>query len=420
MKYIIKNRQEKIIYRFLILTLIISGINGVLIDKLHVKNTPVGIIYRTIFMIYLVYIFLKMKKINTLKVVLMILYCAISITYAYLAYNGTLYSMGFDMEQYLRVILTLLIAAPLIYLVKNDVINGGLIYKVMQDSTKVLIVIYVVGLLFNLGTTTYKAAGYKSVFNANNGLNITVIVLFVFQMERAFNTRKKIDYLYVMALMIILILLGSKSSFIFIGFYFILRMLFEKNIKKLIKILFIILIATGVTYYIVKNLFYNQFVEIMQHQTRLFQKENLAGSLMTYFLSGRNVFLGEAIAYVKNHINILSILLGVGNYNIQMHIGTAMTGGFATLKNIEMDFFDILFGNGIIGIMISYGYSLKIFFSNVKRILIQKKYGVFISFICMMIFSFTGGHVYTDSMGSTFLGMVLVLLVEKNSIKEVR
>lgn len=408
MNYNISSRKEKNVYLILILTLIIDALNGVLINNFGINNTFIGVIYRSFILIYFLINYIAKGRKKFALFISMFLLFSIQVVFCYYYFNGTIKSIAFDLEQILRIALTIIICSSLMYMIKKEIIKKEIIYKIIYDSTNILIILYVIGLLLGIGSSTYGDAGYKSLFNANNALNITVIILFIFDFELYIKERRKINIFKSLILISILILLGSKSSFIFIGLYFLLRLLLEKNFKRMFKILMVIIFSIIVIYIIINLFFYNQFIDIINRQKYFLFKEYNNKSLSTFFLSGRDVFLDAAYEYIKKYLNIISLFFGFGSYNMQLNIANYI--GIYSFKNIEMDFFDILFSNGIIGIIITYGYSIKIFVKNFLKDIKLKKYDSIISFICIIIFSFTGGHVFTDSMASTFLALVLVTL----------
>lgn len=408
MNYNISSRKEKNVYLILILTLVIDALNGVLINYFGIDNTFIGVIYRIFILMYFLLSYANKTKKNLLIVTFVFLFFSIQLGFCYYYFNGTLKSITFDIEQILRSILTIVICSSLIYMIKKQKIKKEIIYKIIYDSTNILIILYIIGLLFGIGSSTYGDAGYKSLFNANNALNITVIILFIFEFELYFKERRKINILKSFILIIILILLGSKSSFIFIILYFLLRLLLEKNLKKLFKILFLICLSIIIMTLVIKLFFYSEFVDIMNRQIYFFMKEQDNRSLSTFFLSGRNILLKSGIEYIKDNMNFVTLILGFGSYNMQINIANYM--GVYSFKNIEMDFFDILFSTGLIGILITFGYSINIFLKNFYKSIKSKKFDSIIAFICVIIFSFYGGHVFTDSMSSTFLALVLVTL----------
>lgn len=408
--------QEKKVYILLVNTLIIDAINGFLMNILNVQFSLIGIMYRMFILTYFASQYAKRNYTNIFRFSILIIYFSISIGGSYYIYNKSISGFLFDAMEFIRLILSVIIVSSLIDMIKKNIIRKYVLKKIIYQSVKLMFVVYLLSFLLGIGKSTYGDAGYKAVFNANNGLTITLIVLFIFQIEKTLTTKKIKDIQYTVFLLLALLLLGAKSSFIFIIFYFILKLLLERKFKTLIKyVLFFLILVVGL-YNIIMVFFENEIISIINRQLYFLNAES--ESLLTFFLSGRDIFLSSAILSFSNKISIYSILFGLGSYFHQLN--TAAILGIYVFKGVEMDLFDIFFSNGLIGIGITYGFFLIIFFKNYKKLINNKKYAEIIAFLSIMIFSITGGHVFTDSMASTYLAIVSALLWEnKNSKGEI-
>lgn len=400
--------KQNIVILLLSLTLLIDAITGVMMKVFGVERSPFGIVFRigliSYFLAYWVYKNIRNKK-RMIFFSGIIIYFFINIMYSYLFIHNQYKGILFDIIETSKLMLFPIIFIGLIELKRYKVVNYSCLKKVMDNSINLLLIIYLFGLFFGLGEKTYSGAGYKSVFNANNSFNIVVIVLFIFQVEKTIKQFNKINSIKSMSIALILVLLGSKTSIMFIPLYMLVKVIMQ--FKKLdVKILIkgaIILIFSIFLIYIIFN---EQILNIINHQLYFLNRES--NSLITYFLSGRDKFLEIGFQYYISNFSIITLLLGVGMYSNQLYIGEEL--GRLTVKNIEMDFFDILFSNGAIGIILTFGLVTYVLVKNKNKIINNEVTAEFISIFSMLLFSFLAGHVFPDALSSTYLAILVVMV----------
>ena len=399
--------KEKYIYIILSLTLVIDAITGIILNVFKFERSPIGIVFRMfVFGYFLLYSILHNKK-NLYTFAVIVICIMINIGYSYLNFHNSMNGVVFDIVENVKILLAPTIVWGSLCLAKDKVISRQTFTKVIYLSVYILVAIYFLGLILGIGNSTYgDGTGYKSLFNANNSLNIVAIVLFIFQVEKTFKEVKIINIALSLTLVIILLMLGSKTSIMFIPIYFILKVILDYkyiDFKKIIKPASIII---GAVILIVVVFFRDAMISIINRQLYFLKRE--LDSLITYFLSGRDTFLIAASSNYFSRFTIVTVLFGVGMYFNQWAI--ANTLGFNTIKNIEMDLFDIFFSNGVIGILVTYGYFIYIFVKNFKMNLANRRVAEIISFIAMIIFSLLAGHVFPDAMSATFIAMIVTLI----------
>lgn len=400
--------DRKILIILLSMTLLIDAITGIMINNLGVKRSIIGVLFRGILLIYfLIYLLIRNKK-NIYICLFVNIYIFTNILLSYFMRHFTIKGLLFDIVEIAKIALMPVILIGIISMWKDKILKYEDLKKVIKISIDILLVIYLIGIVFGLGGNIYSGAGYKSVFNANNSFNIVVIVLFIFQTEAAFKSRRKIDALKSFMLILILIFLGSKTSIIFIPFYFILKAIIEfKNLSK--KTLLKCIVFTLLICFTLFTIFNERIIAIINNQLYFLNKES--ESIITFILSGRNEFLSISYNEFVSNISLLSLFFGVGSYFNQYMISLKL--GFPTIKNIEMDFFDILFSYGIIGILLTYGVVTYIIIKNIKKIIKNKLTSEIIAISSMILFSFLAGHVFPDAMSATYLA-ILVAMIRMN------
>tara|TARA_R110002020_G_scaffold442020_1_gene653185 strand:- start:5020 stop:6270 length:1251 start_codon:yes stop_codon:yes gene_type:complete len=123
--------------------------------------------------------------------------------------------------------------------------------------------------------------------------------------------------------------------------------------------------------------------------------------VLTFILSGRNQMVMSAMTFYPSLYSFWDYLMGLGNLEFleQMRIfhGVAHT--------IEIDFFDVLFMNGFLGLVIILGfYFLILIRSIIPSNYVVSKYMWAVNLILILI-SFMAGHVFNSAMLGISLGL---------------
>ena len=130
----------------------------------------------------------------------------------------------------------------------------------------------------------------------------------------------------------------------------------------------------------------------------------------TFILSNRNTFLFDFFEIFKKEYNIIEMIIGVGQST------------FETLNNdhiIELDFFDIYFAYGVIGVFLFLSYiSFIVIKSKLKSI--NKKMFIFSPYtgyisILLILLSFLSGHIFNSGMAAIYMGCVFSLMYYKSN-----
>ena len=131
--------------------------------------------------------------------------------------------------------------------------------------------------------------------------------------------------------------------------------------------------------------------------------------IYTFILSNRNTFLFDFIEVFKKEYNIIEMIIGVGQST------------FETLNHnhiIELDFFDIYFTYGVIGVSLFLFYiSFLLIQSKIKSLNIKtylfSSYSKYIA-ILLIALSFLSGHVFNSGMAAIYMGCVFSLMYSKS------
>ncbi|WP_036064945.1 O-antigen ligase family protein [Listeria fleischmannii] len=128
--------------------------------------------------------------------------------------------------------------------------------------------------------------------------------------------------------------------------------------------------------------------------------------ILRFLTSSRSNFLEVAFSYYTETGNFLLRLLGFGFYTRVAE----WKGGYL----VEMDFVDILFSLGIIGLFVTVMLLLYLLIKACKKRTIYS-----ILFIILILYGAIAGHVLFSALSSTLFGLVCGgLFIQKESLSE--
>lgn len=417
------SKEERVIYYIVSTVFIVDFINGYLIEK-NIDIFSFGMVIRLgILFIYSSYILkYNYKKLLFIYMIFMPLFINSGLSYFF--NHQTTSGFIFDIKDISKLIYIILSIETLRILYKNEKIRKKTIYSAILNNSKHIIFILGISIIFEIGNSTYGDVGYKSTYQSVNALNASLIVLFVFTYGEIYKHKynftkinsysKFIENTYQMIIVLLfLIMTGTKSSLIFpIVIMIMYYILSDDSVLKTKQ--FIMFIAIGICILIsIDKLFYEQFVDIIQRQ--MYFIDLRSENFMSYILSGRNEFLVAAYDSFKQNFSIRRLIFGTGSYLYQLEIGTYFST--RVFKNIEMEIFDFLFGYGIYGVLITFGYMGNLIIRSLNRYNIKEKLPYLISILMMLIFSTFGGHVLLDAMPSTLLVTCIATFSSKANFK---
>jgi O-antigen ligase like membrane protein len=401
------NRQEKIMYYLLSATILVDFINGIF-SEFHI-----GEIYRIGVLIISTWIIFRVN-IRVLGYILFV--CLYIITNSLISFMDTANNTGlfYDLKMAMKAIYFIVIFLVLRSLYKVNKLKLDTVKKIILNNLYYTPLLFLLSYILGIGKTSYEFAGigFKGTFMSLNSINISMIVLYIFALERLFRDRNKLKWFLVsVSLVICMILLGTKSSFIFIIFvpllYFVININFKVRFKLSTFIFYywMFLLSFLIMLFVIFNkpqISNAYFEQLIARQRYLFENRDL----VTYLLSGRNWHLETASYYFMSEVSIFKILLGMGYFDIHNKIAVAWNY-FRDVRPIELDIFDIFFSYGFVGVLLTYGYFLFHLFRSIKNVINKIAQPYFVSLVTLFIFSITGGHVFLEAISSTFLGISL-------------
>jgi hypothetical protein len=390
----------------------IDMINGILLH--NNINLPLSISQLFKFSILLLLV-LRLTQNNNKLLLLLISFLSLLIPTLYQVFKqidlSFLFSDFIKITRYLLPLLSFLFFAEVFK--RNNILNHKRAYGLIKFSYKVLIInIFIKYLGLGYPMYSFGNIGSRGFFHAGNELSVLLIILcsiIAFNLWKNGKTRQY--YLFLILNVLASITLSSKTGILGILIVFLFIPINPTNLKtnlkrfkKLILLLFIGLpIVISLAWEIIKNS--TIFVRFVFFWEKL--------DLLTFILSNRNNFAERAKNNYTEKYDFIEKLIGVGqtkyellNYN----------------KIVEIDFLDIFFAYGYIGLLLFTLLMVFMMFQTFKLKRNTFKYE-HASFVFMMLFvilsiSSIAGHVFNSGMAAIFLGLLFALSYLKTNEQE--
>lgn len=256
--------------------------------------------------------------------------------------------------------------------------------------------------IINIGFTTYGSYpissgfghGFKGFIYAGNelgGLLVVTYPIVITYIQREFRKfRFYVNILYA----IVAVLIGTKTAMVGIMILIIYnnfsfaKYWFSKIILPALFLVFVI-------YFFTIN---SEHFQVYIDRFTFFYESK---GLMYFLLSGRDVFLNEALDYFDSRYSFSDYLFGIGaSYSNVM------------FKSTEMDFFDLMIWHGLIWSIVVYISYILLFLFAFKE---KRSKGFVLMLMLLAIISTFAGHVLTSAMITPLLSLYYpYILVRKN------
>lgn len=410
---IFKINKIDILLTILSITVLLDAINGFLTMYSFGFMTFLVPGIRCVFIVFFLLLLIKNNDkygLITLGVSIVLIVITNSVTISNELYNDNFFSILIENNIYIsKLIYFFSLTVLLILLMKKRIISFDDTILVLKRNFYLMPLSIIIPTIFGLHRITYKNSGLGSsgFFISNNSTNFvmvlgTMTLLYILISE---SRKTKLNHFFFLISLVSLIMQGSKTSYLFVTIFFVVYSCFlldsisfktkimqYNNKTKLIIFLFLCIFLVFL-FDKIKGAF-GIFIS-----RQLYQIKQQNYSLISYINSGRTLLLNENIDYIKN--KPLFWLTGVGLFDLKNSTGHLS----------EMDFFDIMFISGILGVFMTYGVIIFAIFKLIKtnyRPSIIKFY-LLITLSFSLIFSFFAGHVFVDILSSTFVSLFISL-----------
>lgn len=408
---------NKIIVIFLFLGPLFDLITSISINIFKL-NFNFIIIFKILFMLLLIYYLFFISKSNyknksIFYLVLLGIYSGISIGIN--IYYKDMSVLMYELQSLIRTIYFPVCLTCLfnIYDEKKFEIN----YKILGKILIIYLILIFIPLITNTGFDSYAYSKVGSVgwFNSANEIGGILSILYPFLLMYTFSFKNKfLNIGMILVTFYIYFSLGSKvpvlALLIIYSLYtlrYIIKLFKDKCYKRIsIILLSIMLIFIGSIIIIPKTSFYKNIVIHLE-----FLEVDEISDLMDiekidhFIFSSRIKFMKETMKNY-NESNILEKLFGIGYIE---NYGT----DDINLKTIEMDYYDILFRNGIIGFILILLPLILLIINIVKRLKNDELiFNLIISTILILVLSLFSGHILISPSVSIYVAIVLLYFKE--------
>jgi len=408
---------NKIIVIFLFLGPLFDLITSISINVFKF-NFNFVIIFKILFMVLLIYYLFfisknKYKKKSIIYLVLLGIYSFISLLLN--IYYKDISVLTYELQSLIRTIYFPVCLTCLfnVYQENNFKIN----YKTLGKVLIIYLILIFIPLITNTGFDSYAYSKVGSIgwFNSANEIGGILSILYPFLLMYTFSLKNKcLNIFMILITFYIYFSLGSKvpvlSLLIIYSLYilkYIVKLFKEKSYKK-ISIIFISIILTivGCIMIIPKTSFYKNIIIHLE-----FLEINEISDLMDiekidhFIFSSRIKFLKETMNNY-NEGNVFEKLFGIG------YIEKYGTDDI-NLKTIEMDYYDILFRNGIIGFILILLPLIVLIINIIKNLKYNDLiFNLIISTILILILSLFSGHILLSPSVSIYVIIILLYFKE--------
>lgn len=405
MPKLLKENLNKIIGIFLLIQPILDLITGLCLHLLNI-NLTLGIIIRMIFLIFIIILAIKKNKKSLLYYIIFTIYLVI-----YLIVNLTFKNTSLikELQGLLRTFYF-----PLLLLSLYELKDGIRISYATLFTTLFLYLLFIfIPLILGKGFATYNVAklGTLGFYNSANEISgiISILTPIVFLiLIKAKKLLPKI--LFTLLYLVIILTIGTKTPLlsllittILIFLYLIYIFIKTKKYKKLLLSFLIVISSLSLLVLVIpKTNFYKNIIIHLNYLeidniTDVLKDEKLIDH---FIFSERITFYSERKnTYIAS--NIYQKLFGIGYLTEKEED-----------KLIEMDYFDIYFNHGLIGLIIFLSVPLYILFkfSIQRRQYNIEMYILNISFLLIVFLSFQTGHILTSPSVSIIASLLILLL----------
>lgn len=387
-----KIKIEKIFFIMFLILPIIDSINGLINNGGNENGISLGIIYRfTVFLICLLIIY----KYSLLKSSFGIFISIILFIFIPQLFHS------YELEKLFILLFKLILPIVCIETYKSIRSKGLLVEGFVDNLFEWWSIIFPITILLpyfmGIGFNTYGSGsvGYKGFYYSQNDVGFILPILYIYALSKFIEriTIKRIITIFL--IMQCSLLIGLKSNYmiiIVITIYYLVKKNKNKGAykNKLIMILAVIIGLIGIFY------LYSEQIQMIYNRWIYFSSMRNFASFMT---SARSDRILPTLFYINKNYSILYFIFGTG-----LGYTNANFGQF-----IEMDFFDVYFQLGFVGLVFILSYYFSLYFRNRKKESNKSFYNI--AFLVTMVISFLAGHVLESALSGMFLSMICCGLI---------
>ena len=379
---------------------LVDTLNGMIIRGGSASSLTIGDFYRLIVIVAFVSIYLcKFSQGSTVLLLISVCLGLADILIRIVA------GVEFNATSELNLLVQWMLAPLLVLCTYNAVKSGTLRRHSIMAALDYLqwfapltiLIPYVLG----VGYSTYGSAndsfvGYKAFYYATNGISLMLIVLFTRAVYHMLDKKSLLALVPVILNGASLALIGTKSSLVMLvlAFFIAIYCIYGDSFLRFLVRLLPLVIMIVLVFFLLRDQIGNFLAPILGRwdyfSTRVYSND-LLGALT----SGRIYQIGlHWNELASSSLSVLYLFVGMGDLS-------------ASYRICEMDYFDIFFQFGILGLLLLAAF---VFFVISKGYEVNGKYSFELCLVLfLLLYALVVGHVFNNAMSSTVFSLIAVL-----------
>lgn len=372
-----------ILYCFLPL---VDMVNGFVIQELH-SNFSVGQIYRFLLIAIILLLIISYKKM-IFRDIVPLAWIAFTITIWGLLHVLMGRNLLNEFTNGLQWILFPMYVFGFSLLKAHGQMCEGDRRKILEIWQWLFSLTILVPKLLGIGYSTYgNEIGYKGFYYANNGVSFALSILVIYSLYKLYSELSLLNGIKFVLCAWTCMILGTKSA-LFAIVVAVVFLLFDKWKKKYFQSLIFIFLALIIAYFLFQPFIEAQINDVLKRYNYIMRIQN--NDFIDSITSGRIGKIDKLWTEMKNG-GVLSYVFGLGNINYVA----------------EMDFIDLFFQYGILGILVVIMYIILVRKDTLKVASIYRRLFVF-----SIAYAFVVGHVFNNAMSTMIISLIFVSISE--------
>lgn len=267
--------------------------------------------------------------------------------------------------------------------------------------------------------------GYSGYFNAGNELGPLALIFYTSVLFHQLKNHFKFKVIFITFIVgfFICLLIATKVTLLGIILVTLITpfvMGFNKNLitikKYSLKYYSLILLGGTIAGTLIALIFWDMILAVYGRMAYYFSKSTDIGQFLA---TGRDIKAAEGMKVFREDYSLLQQLFGGGYGYYQRQIASQLSG--REFESIEVDFYDTLLSNGIIGLMIVFAFWLTPLILLTRKALVTKDTDSSLGILLLVLIlgvSFTGGHMFASSLVGFYLAFVISFTLFKPKAHE--
>lgn len=386
---------------------LVDSLNGFLLRKGFSLSLSIGDLYRIGVIALMLALFLsKIKQSYMFAFASVVAYGLIAILLHVAIRSGDV-DIPSEVNMLTQLLLGPLLVLSLLTAVDNRIIEGWSFDRILDNLQWIAPLTIFIPYLLGVGYSTYSASegdlvGYKGFYYATNGISFMLIALFARAVFQFLSARSIHGFTIVVINGASLALIGTKSALamLIIAFLIAIYSIYGSRFLKTLGALMFLGIVVAIIWFFAADIITSFLSPILNRW---------------YYLSSK-LYQGDiAAALTSGRINQIGAhwdkLVSFDNQGVSLLVGMGDTSN--TIQICEMDFFDVFFQFGLIGLLL-----LILFVGFVlRRAWVACGNRGFE--VCMLVFflaySFVVGHVFNNALSSMVFALFAVAAMTRNN-----